>query len=182
MTSPTKLPETNFEKVVNFNRSFGVTTHTKPQPTIFSSDSKLVALRLALITEEVDELKEAIATHDFTETIDALADILYVVYGAGASFGIDLDKAFHLVHESNMSKVCKDKATAERTVQWYKEQYAAKTQPYDTPAMRPDPVDPTKYIVYNASTGKVLKSIEYNPVSFESLLATAATAATDTDA
>lgn len=165
MTTPT-----NFEKVTTFNRSFGVTTHDTPQPNIFTTDPKLVALRLALITEEVNELKDAIATKDFTETIDALADILYVVYGAGSSFGIDLDKAFDLVHKSNMSKVCKDLETANRTVEWYKEQFAANKLPYDSPAIRPDPVDPTRYVVYNESTGKVLKSVEYNPVSFKEML------------
>ena len=169
---------TPFELVGDFMEVFGQQVNC--EPTL--RDRETQDLRIDLISEELEELQLAITNNDIVEVADALTDLLYVVYGAGASFGIDLDKAFHLVHESNMSKVCKDKATAERTVQWYKEQYAAKTQPYDTPAMRPDPVDPTKYIVYNASTGKVLKSIEYNPVSFESLLATAATAATDTDA
>lgn len=170
MSSPSKTPPSNFDKVTTFNRSFGVTTHTEPQTDIFTKDPKLVALRLSLITEEVNELKEAIENHDFTETIDALADILYVVYGAGSSFGIDLDKAFHLVHESNMSKVCRNEDVANRTVEWYKEQYADNKLPYDSPAIRPDPIDPTKYVVYNESTGKVLKSIEYNPVSFTEML------------
>ena len=166
----TMAKQTNFEKVVEFNQSFGVTTHSAPKRDVFTSDEKLVKLRLSLITEEVDELKEALAGHDFVETIDALADILYVVYGAGASFGIDLDKAFDLVHKSNMSKVCRNRDVAERTVEWYKKQFAEGKLPYDSPDIRPDPVDDTKFVVYNRSTGKVLKSIEYNPVSFDELL------------
>ena len=162
--------QSNFEKVVDFNRSFGVTTHNNIQKNIFTENPKLVDLRLSLITEEVAELKEAIGNHDMTETIDALADILYVVYGAGASFGIDLDKAMGLVHESNMSKVCRNREVAEKTVEWYKQQYAEGKLPYDTPAMRPDPIDDKKFVVFNESTGKILKSIEYKPVSFESLV------------
>jgi predicted HAD superfamily Cof-like phosphohydrolase len=162
--------QTNYEKVVDFNRSFGVPIADTVQNDIFTRDPKLVDLRLSLITEEVGELKEAIENHDMTETIDALADILYVVYGAGASFGIDLDKAMGLVHESNMSKVCRNREVAEKTVEWYKQQFAENKQPYDSPAMRPDQVDKEKYVVYNESTGKVLKSIEYNPVSFKSMM------------
>lgn len=160
----------NFEKVVEFNKSFGVPVSSSVQKDIFTKDPKLVALRLSLIMEEVNELKEAIDNHDMVETIDALADILYVVYGAGASFGIDLDKAMGLVHDSNMSKVCNSEDVAKKTVAWYKEQYESGKQPYDSPAYRPDPVDSSKFVVYNESTGKILKSIEYSPVSFKTML------------
>lgn len=161
--------QSNFDKVVEFNKSFGVTTHSEIKDDIFETDTKLVNLRLSLITEEVDELKEAIKNSDMTETIDALADILYVVYGAGTSFGINMDKAFDLVHKSNMSKVCRNLVVAEKTVEWYKQQFAEGKVPYDSPAIRSDPVDATKYVVFNKSTGKVLKSIEYNPVVFDEL-------------
>ncbi len=110
--------KTTFERVVDFNKSFGVTTFDKPQPNIFTENPKLVDLRLSLIVEEVNELKEAIQNHDFTEVIDALGDIKYVVDGAAASFGIDLDKAFDLIHISNMSKLCKTEDEAKETVQW----------------------------------------------------------------
>ena len=75
---------------------------------------------MKLIVEEVEELQEAVKNHDMKETIDALSDILYVVYGAGSSFGIELDKAFDMVHESNMSRVCKDLDEANETIKWYK--------------------------------------------------------------
>jgi predicted HAD superfamily Cof-like phosphohydrolase len=71
-------------------------------------DRAITELRLALIEEEVDELREALRKNDLVEVADALTDILYVVYGAGLSFGIDLDACFLEVHESNMSKLGAD--------------------------------------------------------------------------
>mgnify|MGYP000311711871 CR=1 FL=1 len=71
-------------------------------------DATTTHLRVDLIEEELDELKEAIANDDLVEVADALADLLYVVYGAGAAFGINLDACFHEVHSSNMSKLGED--------------------------------------------------------------------------
>ena len=85
----------NFFDVVEFNESFGVTVNTKEQHDIFDSNPKLVKLRFILIDEEVQELNDAFKEKDFIEVIDALTDILYVVYGAGASFGVDLDYTFN---------------------------------------------------------------------------------------
>ena len=160
----------NFEKVVEFNKSFGVPTHDTIQKNVFKTDPKLVKLRLDLIKEEVGELVEAAGGHDMVETIDALADILYVVYGAGASFGINMDKAMGLVHDSNMSKICRDREVAERTVAWYKEQFAAGELPYDSAAMREHPSGDGRWVVFNENSGKVLKSVEYDPVSFDEML------------
>jgi len=158
---------------VEFNKSFGVTVHDEPKTDIFDTDPKLVKLRLGLITEEVKELTEAIEEKDMTETLDALADILYVVYGAGCSFGLDLDKAFHLVHKSNMSKLCVSEEEAKETVEWYKAAFAdeekKKKYPYDTPAYRLSE-DGKYYVVFNESTGKILKSVNYAPVKFDSML------------
>ena len=156
---------TNFKKVDQFNKTFGVTTHNTLQNDIFDKDPKLVQLRLDLITEEVQELKDAIKQKDMKETIDALSDILYVVYGAGSSFGINLDVAFDMVHQSNMSKLCRNEEVAKMTVEWYKKEYEEGRLPYDSPTYRKD--DKTdKYIVFNESTGKIIKSREYNPVDF----------------
>ncbi len=162
----------NFDKVVDFNKTFGVTVHETPQQDVYTKDPKLVDLRLKLIVEEVEELQEAIKNHDMKETIDALSDILYVVYGAGASFGIDLNKTFDMVHESNMSKVCKNEEEANATVQWYKDN----SDSYNKKNPAQAPVDPSwriineKYVVYNRLTGKVLKSINYNAVDFTKYL------------
>lgn len=158
---------TNFDKVVEFNRTFGVPINDTVQTNVFTENPDLVKLRLSLIQEETKELKEAIDNHDMVETIDALADILYVVYGAGASFGINMDKAFHDVHESNMSKSCVSEEEAIETVEWYKTQFAESKLPYDSPAYRKSG---NKWIIYNESTGKILKSINYKPVDLSTYI------------
>ena len=92
---------TNFEKVGNFMKTFGQEVKTKPS---FSTD-KINKLRLDLIKEELSELTEAMNNKDLLEVADALTDILYVTYGAGHAFGINLDKCFEEVQNSNMSKL-----------------------------------------------------------------------------
>ena len=92
---------TNFEKVGNFMKTFGQEVKKKPS---FSSD-KINKLRLDLIAEELGELKLAMKNNDLLEVADALTDILYVTYGAGHAFGINLDKCFNEVQNSNMSKL-----------------------------------------------------------------------------
>ena len=91
----------NFNKVKNFMETFGQEVKKKPA---FSTD-KINKLRYDLIKEELDELNEAIKNKDLLEVADALTDILYVTYGAGHAFGIDLDKCFDEVQNSNMSKL-----------------------------------------------------------------------------
>merc|ERR1712228_979566 len=121
---------------------------------IFDSDPKTVDLRLKLIQEEVQELAEAMGNKDIVETIDALGDILYVVYGAGGAFGIDLDEAFDWIHKSNMTKLCKTEPEAQETVQWYKDNCTGPEgkYPYDTPAYRLSP-DGQYFVVFSESTG-----------------------------
>ena len=95
---------TNFEKVGLFMRTFGQEIKKKSE----LSSEKINSLRLSLIQEELDELTKAINEKDILEVADALTDILYVTYGAGHAFGIDLDKCFDEVQNSNMSKLGKD--------------------------------------------------------------------------
>ena len=95
----------NFKKVGTFMKTFGQEVKTKPS---FSTD-KINKLRIDLIKEELDELTQAMNNKDLLEVADALTDILYVTYGAGHAFGIDLDKCFNEVQASNMSKLGKDK-------------------------------------------------------------------------
>ena len=92
---------TNFNKVGIFMKTFGQEIKNKPS---FSSE-KINKLRIDLIKEELDELTEAMKNKDLLEVADALTDILYVVYGAGHAFGINLDKCFEEVQNSNMSKL-----------------------------------------------------------------------------
>ena len=92
---------TNFEKVGLFMKTFGQEVKTSAG----LSNDKINSLRISLIHEELEELKAAMSNNDIVEVADALTDILYVAYGAGHSFGIDLDKCFNEVQESNMSKL-----------------------------------------------------------------------------
>ena len=92
---------TNFNKVGTFMKTFGQEVKTKPS---FSTD-KINKLRIDLIKEELNELTEAMNNRDLLEVADALTDILYVTYGAGHAFGINLDKCFEEVQNSNMSKL-----------------------------------------------------------------------------
>ena len=94
----------NFEKVGDFMEAFG--QEVLYIPTM--PDFNLAALRLDLIEEEVQELRDGFGRSSLLEVADALTDILYVVYGAGHAFGIDLDDCFHEVHRSNMTKLGED--------------------------------------------------------------------------
>ena len=94
----------NFNKVKTFMETFGQEVKNRPS---FSSN-KINVLRYELIKEELEELKIAMENNDLLEVADALTDILYVTYGAGHAFGIDLDKCFDEVQNSNMSKLGED--------------------------------------------------------------------------
>ena len=95
---------TNFERVKKFMETFGQEIREKAG----FPNEKITSLRYDLIKEELDELKEAMDNKDIKEVADALTDILYVTYGAGHAFGVDLDKCFEEVQNSNMSKLDSD--------------------------------------------------------------------------
>ena len=95
---------TNFEKVGLFMKTFGQEVKIKAS----LSTEKINELRISLVNEELEEFKEAIKSNDLKEVADALTDILYVTYGAGHAFGINLDKCFEEVQKSNMSKLSED--------------------------------------------------------------------------
>mgnify|MGYP001390118211 FL=1 len=95
---------TNFEKVGKFMKTFGQEVKTKPG----LSNDKINKLRIDLIEEELIEFKESIKNNDLKEAVDALTDILYVTYGAGHAFGVNLDECFDEVQRSNMSKLGED--------------------------------------------------------------------------
>ena len=94
----------NFEDVKKFMDTFGQIVRTKPQ----FPDDKTMQLRFDLIKEELNELEHAMKTKNLKEIADALTDILYVTYGAGCAYGVDLDKGFKEVQRANMSKLCND--------------------------------------------------------------------------
>ncbi len=95
---------TNFEKVGEFMKTFGQEVKIKSS----LGTDKINSLRISLIEEELDELKQAIKQKNLVEVVDALTDILYVTYGAGHAFGVNLDKCFEEVQNSNMSKLGED--------------------------------------------------------------------------
>tara|TARA_B100001057_G_C22478560_1_gene805514 strand:- start:63 stop:434 length:372 start_codon:yes stop_codon:yes gene_type:complete len=94
----------NFQSVKKFMQTFGQEVKNNAE----FPNEKIVKLRYELIKEELEELNQAINDKDIKEVADALTDILYVTYGAGTAFGIDLDKCFDEVHQSNMSKLGSD--------------------------------------------------------------------------
>lgn len=157
--------KSNFRKVVEFNEIFDVKKNGSPR--IYDEEPNLIKLRLSLITEEYNELLESVKNKDKCETVDALADLLYVIYGMGHALNVDLDKYFNMVHESNMSKICKSEEEAKLTVEKYKEDYKQGISPYDSPEYKR--IEENKWKVYNKSTGKVLKNINYNAVDFKKL-------------
>ena len=95
---------TNFEKVGLFMKTFGQEVKIKAS----LSTEKINELRISLVNEELEEFKEAVKNNDLKEVADALTDILYVTYGAGHAFGINLDKCFEEVQQSNMSKLSEE--------------------------------------------------------------------------
>ena len=98
------MEKSNFDKVREFHETYGQEVlHTAQFPS-----EKTQQMRVDLIAEELDELRAAIADQNIIEVADALTDLLYVVYGAGHAFGIDLDQTFNEVHRSNMSKLGED--------------------------------------------------------------------------
>ena len=94
----------NFEDVKTFMKTFGQVVRIKPK----FPDENTMKLRYDLIKEELNELEQAMKEKDLKEVADALTDILYVTYGAGCAYGIDLDKCFKEVQRANMSKLGKD--------------------------------------------------------------------------
>jgi len=94
----------NFQSVKKFMQTFGQEVKNKAQ----FPNEKIIQLRYELIQEELEELNQAIKDNDIKEVADALTDILYVTYGAGHAFGVDLDKCFNEVQQSNMSKLGSD--------------------------------------------------------------------------
>jgi len=165
------MSSSNFHKVLQFNQAFGVDCPDSPRPNLFDEKPETVRLKIKMIVEEVNELLEACAEKDPVEALDALADILYVVYGAGLAFGFDMNEAFDRVHRSNMSKMCDTLAQAQATVESYKEQRKQQgiSFPYDSPAFRKNE-SCGKYVIYNVSSGKILKSKDYQPVQLRDLV------------
>lgn len=115
---------TSFQKVIQFMEAFGQSVHTAPQPILLKEDQKLTNLRVGLIKEEDKETIDALNNNDFIELVDGLGDIEYVVNGTGAAFGIDLDKEFQSIHETNMKElgytVCENNTNGKKKTNFQK--------------------------------------------------------------
>ena len=159
----TTTSKTNFEQVAEFNTTAAVERVTEKTTSVFTTHPKMIETCLSLIREEVSELEDAVKAHDLSETRDALADILYVVYGMSFRLGINADADFKLVHESNMSKFCNSEEEAVVTVGNYESLHAQGKSPYPSPAYRFEQAT-GKWVVYEQSTGKILKNIMYKAV------------------
>lgn len=126
-------------------------------------DAKRCELRINLLQEELNELKEAIADNDLVEVADALADIQYVLSGAILEFGLGdkFKSLFDEVQRSNMSKVCETRAVAEATLKHYQE--TKDTEGYIVE-------EDGHFLVYRTSDKKVLKSVNYSPADLKSIV------------
>ena len=160
------MEKTNYQKVLEFNEAFGIKNETTPQLDIFTKNKKMLDYRMSLVTEEFNELQDSVATNDFVEIVDSLTDLEYVISGFFTALGLDNDKCFQIVHDSNMSKLCKTEEEAIESVKRYKQEVP---QRYDTPNYR-KANDNKHYIVYNESTMKILKSYLYTPANFDTLI------------
>lgn len=160
------MGKTNYEKVLEFNDAFGIVNECSPQLDIFTKNKKMLDYRMSLVTEEYNELKDAVENNDFVEIIDAIGDSLFVLYGFFTALGIDGDKVFEIISSSNLSKLCKTEEEAIESVKRYKQEVP---QRYDSPNYR-KANDNKHYIVYNKSTMKILKSYLYTPANFDTLI------------
>lgn len=159
---------TMFEKVREFNDAFGV-DHVADgmDPNVTHNRPELVEQCLGLIREETRELEDAVEAHDFNEVRDALSDIMYVVLGMSYRLGIDADKDFTIVHNSNMTKLCDSEEEAAATVAEYERRRDEDGESkYDSPYYEQCYAVPGKWIVRNRSTRKVLKNVNYTPVKW----------------
>ncbi|MDL1913306.1 MAG: hypothetical protein FDW93_02100 [Bergeyella sp.] len=148
----------SLNQVAEFHTTFDSPILTNPE---IPSDDR-AALRVKLLQEELDELKEAIEKKNLVEVADALCDLQYVLSGAVLEFGLGdvFVSLFNEVHRSNMSKACLSEEEAEKTIKHYKEKgedaYAKKSG--------------EKFNVYRISDKKILKSIDYSPADLKSIL------------
>lgn len=158
--SESTFPEPSpLNDVAEFHRTFHLPV--LEYPAIPGADR--CALRINLLQEELDELKEAIEEKDITAIADALSDLQYVLSGAILEFGLGdkFKELFEEVQRSNMSKVCEDLATAEDTVAFYKAKDG--TEGFIRESHN-------GFLVYRTSDKKVLKSVRYSPADLENIL------------
>ena len=146
------------EKMIKYNEL----VCTIPQPRLLKGAVEFVSTFLSVIQYPIYSLRFA---KTFSNVQRMLYNILIATYRLSIVLGIDVDEAFDIVHQSNMSKLCSSEEEAQKTVEWYKTDAESKTR-YPTPAHKPAS-DGEHWIVYEQSTGKILKSINYTPADLK---------------
>lgn len=135
------------------------------------TNQRMVEYRVSKIVNQRNILSDAIYRKDLHKVLASLEDLLYYTYNAAAAFNIDVNKAFDIVHLSNMSKLCGSLQEAEETVTFYKAIPADSPKYYDSPTYRKSKsTSQNKWIIYNKSSSKVLKNINYIPACFQDIL------------
>lgn len=164
---------TNFEKALLTMQLQKREVNTTPQKDM--KNMELYAGYVDNMNILLTALLKSIQRNNFEDIVGVLSNFLYVVYEMGHFVGVNLDKAFDIVHSSNMTKFCKSEEEAKKTVNNYKSKYEQKQSPYDSPTFRFISLKDNEqkgeeyYVVYNKSTSKVLKNINYTPVDFSTL-------------
>lgn len=154
----------NADEVGGFNKQKNFLKLT-PKHDIFK-DKDVIKMCMEAIKSGLNQLENAVKIKNFHATIGCLMNQAYAIYGLLVIFGVNVNETFCVVHENNMSKLCKTEDEAKRSVQSYLDK---KIPEYDTPAYRLAP-DQKHWVVYNQSTKKVLKSIEWKPVDLKPVL------------
>ena len=140
------------------------------QKNLITQDPELVQHRMTLISISIEKLKYAVADNDVTIVADALADIMCYINGLSKVFGFDLYTVFRLVHESNMSKLCRNESEAMDTIKHYKTLPGFEDIPVSyRPSTASNASDDSYYVIYNSDTGKILKSMYFNLPDFSCL-------------
>ncbi len=152
---------TNYIMIKNICRKLGRTVRDNPEAQIF--DDPESQYLLDTLVESQAALSEACKNHNLIDTAATLTKVIYQTYVIGTAFGVDMDVAMTLVHKSNMTKLCSSETEAQETVEWYAKEFAEGRVTYDTPNYR-KAEDGEYWVVFNESTGKILKSINYKPV------------------
>lgn len=163
--------KTNFEKVIKHDIYLNNLKHNELsfKRDVFNNCRERVYESFNPVMHEKAELEEAMLTHNYNKVISSLVNLTYYVYSLGYKFGVDLDCAFDAVYQNNMSKLCLTEEEAKLTVKYYfdnKEKLG-----YNTPNYRKAP-DNKHWVVYNESTRKILKSINWKPVDLKCILDT----------
>jgi predicted HAD superfamily Cof-like phosphohydrolase len=157
--------KTNFQKVIELNKTKNIAVNVSPQINIFNEKQELVKYWEDIIQDIMIRLEISISSYNMDNVNHYLNDLLVAIYGTGASFGLDLDEGLDLVNKSNMSKSCSSEEQAKKTIEWYKNN----DDRYDSPTYRKSPLG-QYWVIFNESTGKILKSIDWKIVDFKKIL------------